>query len=136
MISRLQGNVSASLFILLFHIQNALSKPLEKDVLTALLDPQSDANLQQSKQFIGTSVIGGLMWPVLLTLTFTAIMARVPDALQRLLTGTGSNYRYSNHQRMMSKDNDYLDNIMKTLLKAIDTVENMKLATPLYRRSN
>lgn len=134
MISRLVRNVSASVVLVLLYIENALCKPLEKEVLSVILDPQSNANLQQSKQFIGTSVIGGLMWPVLLTLTFTAIMARVPDALQRLLTGTGSNYRYTNHQRMRSKDNEYLDNIMKTLLSAIDTVENMKLAAPLHRR--
>lgn len=132
--SRLVRNVSASVFFLLLYIENALCKPLEKEVLSVILDPQSNANLQQSKQFIGTSVIGGLMWPVLLTLTFTAIMARVPDALQRLLTGTGSNYRYTNHQRMHSKDNEYLDNIMRTLLSAIDTVDNMKFTAPLHRR--
>lgn len=118
MFSRRIKIASASILLVLFHLEYSFGTPLQKDVLSVLRNSESDKNVQQSKQFIGTSVIGGLMWPVLLTLTVTAIMSRFPDAIQRLFTrpaGLGRKKR--------SENNEYLDSIMKSFLTAMDAME-------------
>lgn len=107
-------------FILLSFLQNAFSKPLQKETIKALFSSETDGSFLEPKQFIGTSVIGGLMWPVLLTLTFTAIMARIPDALQRLFGGGGS-YRHTTLPSL--KNEEYLNTIMRSLLTSIDAIE-------------
>lgn len=128
-------NTLILIFLEILLTQCVLSTPLKKDAFSVLLKSQSDRNLQQSKQFIGSSVIGGLMWPVLLTLTVTAIMARVPDALQRLLTGTGS--RHSNYREKRSNEKDqYLDRIMEALLISFDVVENSNLQAKFQKQNN
>ncbi|GFR09729.1 hypothetical protein TNCT_609051 [Trichonephila clavata] len=68
--------------------KDVICKSTKKDLISNLLSSQTQL-IPQTRQFIGSSVIGGLMWPVLLTLTVGAIMARIPDLFQRLLTRPG-----------------------------------------------
>ncbi|KAG8189679.1 hypothetical protein JTE90_022494 [Oedothorax gibbosus] len=84
--------------------------------------------IAQSKQFIGTSVIGGLMWPILLTLAVTATMARIPDILQRLLTGFaggGGSQRVNLRSKRSKVPEDHLDEIIKLLGHSISKVERI-----------
>lgn len=88
---------------------------------------QHMSQIAQSRQFIGSSVIGGLMWPILLTLAVTATMARIPDFLQRLLTGVaggGGGTHRINYRSKRSKIPDvHLDEIVNLLGQSISNLE-------------
>ncbi|KFM62203.1 hypothetical protein X975_02865, partial [Stegodyphus mimosarum] len=112
------------LILLVLIFSEVISKPLEKKIISTLLTAPHETQIQQSKQFIGSSVIGGLMSPVLLTLLVTAIMARIPDALQRLLSGSGggsSRYLFRNGLNDQAQRLDQLNNFFLT---AVNKMEN------------
>ncbi|KAF8785255.1 hypothetical protein HNY73_010827 [Argiope bruennichi] len=98
------------LIIILLLCKDVFCKPAGDDLMSSFIKTQTE--ITQPKQFIGSSVIGGLMWPVLLTLTSMAIMARIPDFFQRIFTGTGG-YR--------SKRSDFQDDHLNELLKLLET---------------
>ncbi|CAL1281676.1 unnamed protein product [Larinioides sclopetarius] len=98
-----------TLIIILLLCRDVFCKSIEDDQISSLTKIQSE--ISHPRQFIGSSVIGGLMWPVLLTLTTMAIMARIPDFFQRIFTGTGG-YR--------SKRSEFQDDHLNEILKLLE----------------
>lgn len=110
------------ILIIFFLLDTALCNPL-LPVLDGTIG-KAENKVLESRQFIGSSVIGGLMWPVLLTLGITAIFARVPDFLTGLITAEGlRSHRALRKKRTMEEDETF-DEIVRTLQRAIDTLED------------
>ncbi|GFS88912.1 hypothetical protein NPIL_549551 [Nephila pilipes] len=118
------AKVSRNLLILiLLFCKDVICKSAKNDLVSSLLPSQTRQTLQ-TRQFIGSSVIGGLMWPVLLTLTVGAIMARIPDLFQRLLTRPGGSQNIYRSKRSEIQET-HLHELLQLLEQSFHQLENI-----------
>ncbi|GIY19131.1 hypothetical protein CDAR_455141 [Caerostris darwini] len=111
------------IFTILFYRDVFCKSTKKNELITQILSSQTQ-EIAHSKQFIGSSVIGGLMWPVLITLTISAVMARIPDFFQRILTGTGGLQRNYRSKRSEFQEAN-LNEALKLLEKSFHELRNL-----------